>query len=216
MFIFEQIAEQKIQEALARGEFDNLPGAGKPIELDDPRFMRREDRVALHILKRSGYLPPVLAVRKELEVRLENAERQMDIRLQRLELFRKQMRGLLPSDRNAARQRLEQFGFAVTHPAVQRFYELESGRGKEGSKHHFWRKHRQYRALHQQAAQAFVHVLAELKSEEERAESAKIQYELSHQCSLNLPEITSTAFEKRIRNRLFEELAPLVENDDHA
>jgi hypothetical protein len=31
---FENIAEQKIQDAIARGEFDNPPGAGRPIDLD--------------------------------------------------------------------------------------------------------------------------------------------------------------------------------------
>jgi hypothetical protein len=32
---WERIAENKIREALQQGEFDNLPGAGKPVDLDD-------------------------------------------------------------------------------------------------------------------------------------------------------------------------------------
>lgn len=33
----ERIAENRIREAMARGEFDNLPGEGKPIpDIDDP------------------------------------------------------------------------------------------------------------------------------------------------------------------------------------
>ena len=30
--MFDLIAEQKIAEAIARGELDNLPGAGRPLE----------------------------------------------------------------------------------------------------------------------------------------------------------------------------------------
>ena len=34
---WESVAEQRIQDAMARGEFDHLPGTGKPIEgLDAP------------------------------------------------------------------------------------------------------------------------------------------------------------------------------------
>ncbi len=214
MFIFEQIAEQKIQEAIARGEFDNLPGAGKPIELEDPRLMRREDRVALHLLKRSGYLPPVLMVRKELELRLQNAERQMDIRLQRLALFRSKMRDLLPDDPEKARRRLRDFGFAMGHVTVRKFSELKSAQPVHGSKSLFRLKHQQYCALHRQTVQSFERLLVELRQETERAESAKIQYELSHHCSLNLPEISCIPFEQQVRRRLFDELAPLVENTD--
>ena len=35
MDILAKIAEQRIREAMERGEFDNLPFHGKPINLDD-------------------------------------------------------------------------------------------------------------------------------------------------------------------------------------
>ena len=35
MLTFDWIVEQKISDALARGEFDDLPGAGRPLVLDD-------------------------------------------------------------------------------------------------------------------------------------------------------------------------------------
>ncbi|RME01028.1 MAG: DUF1992 domain-containing protein, partial [Calditrichaeota bacterium] len=44
MLIFEYLAEQRLQEAIARGEFSNLPGAGKPLSLDEPTAVRKEDR----------------------------------------------------------------------------------------------------------------------------------------------------------------------------
>ena len=67
--------ERQIREATERGEFDNLPGAGKPIEdLDKPhdelwwvkQKLRRE-----HF----AYLPPTIALRKAAEEALEAASR---------------------------------------------------------------------------------------------------------------------------------------------
>ncbi|GAA3735088.1 hypothetical protein HDA32_003946 [Spinactinospora alkalitolerans] len=72
---FETWVDRQIREATERGEFDNLPGAGKPIpELDEPydeswwvkRKLRREN-VSL--------LPPTLALRKEAEDALAAASR---------------------------------------------------------------------------------------------------------------------------------------------
>ena len=52
------VAEQKIQEALEQGLFDNLPGAGRPLQLDDLSHLPPESRMAYTILKNSGYLEP--------------------------------------------------------------------------------------------------------------------------------------------------------------
>ena len=35
MFAFDKIAERRIQEALDRGEFKDLPGRGKPLQIED-------------------------------------------------------------------------------------------------------------------------------------------------------------------------------------
>ena len=67
--------ERQIREATERGEFDNLPGAGKPIaDLDKPhdelwwvkQKLRRE-----HL----SWLPPTIALRKEAEEALLAASR---------------------------------------------------------------------------------------------------------------------------------------------
>ena len=64
---FETWVERQIREAQERGEFDNLPGAGKPIpgigEPDDEHWWVRQK------LRRENlsYLPPTLALRKEVE-----------------------------------------------------------------------------------------------------------------------------------------------------
>jgi len=59
------LAEQKIAEAIKKGELANLPGAGKPLFLDDDSAVPEELRLAYRILKNAGYLPPELQDRKE-------------------------------------------------------------------------------------------------------------------------------------------------------
>lgn len=50
------VAERKIEEAIAAGEFDHLPGMGAPLQLDDLSHMPADMRMAYIILKNSGYL----------------------------------------------------------------------------------------------------------------------------------------------------------------
>ncbi|RME67136.1 MAG: DUF1992 domain-containing protein [Nitrospirae bacterium] len=66
MEIFFKIAEQKIKEAIERGELDNLPGSGKPLNLEDDAFVPEDLRAAYRVLKNAGYLPPELELRKEI------------------------------------------------------------------------------------------------------------------------------------------------------
>lgn len=55
---YETLIEQRIREATARGEFDDLPGTGQPMQLDDDLLVPEEVRVAHRILKNAGYVPP--------------------------------------------------------------------------------------------------------------------------------------------------------------
>jgi len=50
------VAEQKIQEALRNGEFDHLPGTGKPLTMEDLSHLPPEIRMAYTILKNSGFV----------------------------------------------------------------------------------------------------------------------------------------------------------------
>lgn len=52
------LAEQKLAEAVSRGELDNLPGAGRPLELEDDALVPEELRLAYRILKNAGFVPP--------------------------------------------------------------------------------------------------------------------------------------------------------------
>jgi hypothetical protein len=61
------IAERKISEAMARGEFDNLPGRGQPLRLeDDLPGVPAELRLAYKILKNAGFIPPEVELRREI------------------------------------------------------------------------------------------------------------------------------------------------------
>jgi len=66
------IAEGRIQEAFERGEFDDLPGTGKPLDLSDYFRAPAADRMAFSLLKSAGVLPPELELLKEAE-NLEHA-----------------------------------------------------------------------------------------------------------------------------------------------
>jgi hypothetical protein len=50
------VAERKIQEALQNGEFDQRPGAGKPLVLEDLSHLPPEVRMAYTLLKNSGFV----------------------------------------------------------------------------------------------------------------------------------------------------------------
>jgi hypothetical protein len=69
---FSRVAERRIIEAMSRGEFDNLPGAGKPLSLDD-YFSTPEDlRMAFSILKNANCAPAEVELLNEV-ARLERA-----------------------------------------------------------------------------------------------------------------------------------------------
>jgi Domain of unknown function (DUF1992) len=52
---FDKIVEELIKKAQERGEFDNLPGKGKPIDLTEYFEMPEDVRVAQSLLKNSGF-----------------------------------------------------------------------------------------------------------------------------------------------------------------
>jgi Domain of unknown function (DUF1992) len=61
-----KIAESKIRTATANGEFADLPGRGKPLELEDLSRVPAELRMGYKLLRNAGCLPPELEARKEL------------------------------------------------------------------------------------------------------------------------------------------------------
>ena len=66
MFCFEKLVERRIKEAQDQGTFENLPGQGKPLKLDDDSNVPDDLRMAYKILKNADCLPPELELKKEI------------------------------------------------------------------------------------------------------------------------------------------------------
>lgn len=65
MWLLDQWAERHILDAQSKGEFDNLPGNGQPLVLDDDSFVPAELRSGYRLLKNAGCLPSELEHRKD-------------------------------------------------------------------------------------------------------------------------------------------------------
>lgn len=63
---FERIAEARIAAAIERGEFDDLPGSGRPLPRDDLWRIAPEMRPALRVLRNADVLPPELELRRHI------------------------------------------------------------------------------------------------------------------------------------------------------
>ena len=71
---WERIAENRIREAMQAGEFDNLAGTGKPIDLDGYFKLPEHLRVAFSILKSAHCVPAEVELLNEIAT----LERQLD------------------------------------------------------------------------------------------------------------------------------------------
>ena len=63
---FEKLVEDRIRKAQQRGDFENLPGAGKPLNLYDDGHIPDDLRLAYKILKNADCLPPEIELKKEI------------------------------------------------------------------------------------------------------------------------------------------------------
>lgn len=66
MDCLDRIAEERILQAQREGAFENLPGNGKPLVLDDDSMIPPELRAAYRILKNAGYAPPEVLARRDI------------------------------------------------------------------------------------------------------------------------------------------------------
>lgn len=64
--LFQRIAEQRILEAQRAGAFDDLPGKGKPLHLEDLSWVPDDLRIGYHILKNAHVLPPEAELLKDI------------------------------------------------------------------------------------------------------------------------------------------------------
>jgi DnaJ homolog subfamily C member 28 len=69
----ESLVEKKIREAMEEGEFDNLPGKGKPIDLTENPFEDPDLRVVHKLLRDAGFAPAWIEERKDIDTTFELA-----------------------------------------------------------------------------------------------------------------------------------------------
>jgi len=64
---FQKSVDEKIEEAIGKGEFDNLPGKGKPLDLDAYFATPEHLRMAYSILKSADIIPEEMEFLREIE-----------------------------------------------------------------------------------------------------------------------------------------------------
>ena len=83
---WERIAENRIRDAMQAGAFDELPGAGKPIDLDGYFKLPEHLRVAFSMLKSANCVPLEVELLNEiatLERQLSAAPEDQQSRIRR-------------------------------------------------------------------------------------------------------------------------------------
>lgn len=95
--VTDRIAERRIQDAIDAGELDELPGAGRPLKLDDDSLVPADVRAAYRVMKNAGVVPEEVGLRRsigELEAEIatmprgdarSRAERRMAVLHMRME-----------------------------------------------------------------------------------------------------------------------------------
>jgi Domain of unknown function (DUF1992) len=61
------VAERQIKEAMDRGDFDNLPGKGKPLNLDEDASIPVHQRMMMKVLKNAEALPDWISLEKDID-----------------------------------------------------------------------------------------------------------------------------------------------------
>lgn len=64
---FQKNVDEKIKEAIAKGEFDNLPGKGKPLDLDAYFAAPEHLRIGYSILKGADIIPEEVELLRQIE-----------------------------------------------------------------------------------------------------------------------------------------------------
>jgi DnaJ family protein C protein 28 len=75
---FSHNIDEQIRRAIARGEFENLPGKGKPLELSENPHEDPGWRLAFRMLQSSGYTLPWIEKRRTIENEIEAARADLE------------------------------------------------------------------------------------------------------------------------------------------
>jgi len=74
---WESLIDQRIREAMERGEFDDLPGKGRPVDTSENPFEDPEMRLAHRMLRSAGFAPSWIEERKDIDSELEIARKEL-------------------------------------------------------------------------------------------------------------------------------------------
>ena len=69
----DRVIDRIIQNAIAKGDFDNLRGKGKPLNLHENQLAAPEWRMAFSMLEQEGFALPWMEDRKAIEKELRQA-----------------------------------------------------------------------------------------------------------------------------------------------
>lgn len=69
------LVEQRIQEGMEQGLFDNLRGMGQPLNLDEDQFVPDEMKMAFRLLRSNGLAPLWVELNKEIREDIARMER---------------------------------------------------------------------------------------------------------------------------------------------
>jgi hypothetical protein len=118
---FWRIAEERILDAQRAGAFDDLPGKGKPLNLEDLSWVPEDLRIGYHILKNAHVLPPEAELLKDihtLDDLLKHVEdegqrralaKSIQFKMIRLDLLKRRSMSIT-SVRNYSRKLITKFG----------------------------------------------------------------------------------------------------------
>ncbi|HZG66894.1 MAG TPA: DUF1992 domain-containing protein [Herpetosiphonaceae bacterium] len=84
---YHSLVDQRIAAAHADGAFDNLPGAGRPLQFEDDSLVPEEERVGYRLLKNAGFAPPWIEMQKTIRAeqsKLESWRKHVNSRWSRL------------------------------------------------------------------------------------------------------------------------------------
>ena len=71
---WESLVDKLIRESMERGEFDELPGKGEPVDLRENPFEDPDVRTAHRLLRNAGFAPAWVEERKEIDASLQLAQ----------------------------------------------------------------------------------------------------------------------------------------------
>ena len=132
MSYFWRIAEERILDARRAGAFDDLPGKGKPLQLEDVSWVPEDLRIGYHILKNAHVLPPEAELMKDihtLEDLLKHVEdesqrralaKSIQFKMIRLDLLKRRSMSVA-SVRDYGRKLVAKFGCQVRKSPILRF-----------------------------------------------------------------------------------------------